>query len=280
MVKHISLLLFIAILISCANRSRNSEYARLIKGDWFGGEQIRDSMYYHPIFITFDDSTYRIPSLNKVIKYKVVKGYLFIANQKGKLKKYTIVKLTTDSLIYLSGPKRRDTLKFSKIHPKNNITPSAIYFASSGCFGKCPIMQLQIDSNRNIRFYGDWNTSTIGYYKGKISENVYNSIVGRIRNLPVDSLKEYYEAPWTDDQTLGIAIAHGNTVTRSTAYGHYKEPKELHLLFTQLMNLHKELSLQSDSLVKQEGILSDPLLKSMTDLLDPPLNAIPESIAH
>jgi hypothetical protein len=184
---------------------------------------------------------------------------------------FTIARLTADSLVMLSGKRQKDTIRYSKIHPKNNITPAAIYFASSGCFGSCPVMHLEIDSNRNIRYYGESFTSKTQGHKGKLSETEYNSIISKIRNLPVDSLKEYYACSHTDDETLGIAIAHDNKIIRSSAYGHEEEPMELYILLTHLQNLYKQIHLQPDSSVKKDNFIRNPQLKSMTDLLVPPI---------
>lgn len=273
MVKHLALLSFICILFSCCNR-KDSNLAQLIKGDWLGQKQSEGFEHDQTEFMTFEDSTLRTFPWHDVLNYQIYKGAVYLLskryNKKGPRNKFKIVKLTTDSLVLLSS--KKNTVRYSRLHPKNNITPTAIYFASSGCFGSCPVMRLEIDSNRNIRFYGLMHTAITEGYTGKLPENVYNSIIRKIRNLPVDSLKEYYAASYSDSRTLGIAIAHGNKVTRSSSYGHENEPMELYILFSHLLNLYKEVSLQPDSLVNWESFITHPQLRSMTDLLAPPIN--------
>lgn len=275
MAKQLALLSFICILISCENENRKSNYARSIKGDWLGQKQSDGFEHDLTKFFLFEDSTCRMAFDHDALGYEILEDTLYIKslkNLKAPVHRFTIGKLTTDSLILLSGREQQDTTIYTKVRPKNNITPTAIYFASSGCFGTCPITHLEIDSNRNVRFYDESYVATTGGYKGKLSENAYNSIIRRVRNLPVDSLKSYYSAPWTDDETLGIAIAHGNAVTRSAAYGHANEPMELHILFIQLMNLYQEVSLQADSSIRKENFISNAQLKPVTDLLAPPIN--------
>ena len=262
--QHIALLSFICILLSCRDKR---DFANLIKGDWVGPKGNEQDARTQTQFICFDDDLYFTTRWEQPLQYKVRKDKLYTTIRDGRIVKRTIFKLTTDSLILLTGAKRQDTLRFSKVCTKNNITPSAIYFASSGCFGYCPVMYLEIDSARNVRFYGDYYTSLKGGFSGRISEQEYNSIISKIRNLPIDSLREFYETPVTDQQTLGISIIHENKVTRSSAYGHYEEPMELRILFAKLINLYKHASLKSDTSVNHNYFLSKQ--KVMPDLLPP-----------
>lgn len=256
MVKHIALLSFICILISCTMQKPDKGYAQLIKGDWLGVKQSEGFEHDQTEFLSFEDSICHAPLMPEVIRYEILHDTLYLTTLDEKVKgprnKFTILKLDTDSLILLSGKRQQDTMRYSKIHPQNNIIPSVINFASSGCFGTCPIMNVLIDSSRNIHFYGERFTSLTGGFSGKLSQREYNSIAESIRTLPLDSLRESYEAPWTDDQTKGVAIVYGDTVTRSAAYGHHKEPIELQVLFTKLMQLYKHVSLSGRPNVKPE----------------------------
>jgi hypothetical protein len=264
MIKQTALFSFICFLLSCQSQSDKSNLAGLnlsglIKGDWIGSGQGQVHSNNKTTFICFDDSTC-LTSLSMWkddIQYEIRKDTLRIngqANTKAiQLIRYIILKLTTDSLVLRSATRPQDTLQFSKVRTKNNITPAAIYFASTGCNGTCPEMGLKIDSARNIRFYGGRHTSKTGSFSGRISQNEYNSIINEIRNLPVDSLQKYYGALYADDQTLGLVIDCGNRVIRSAAYGHGEEPMELHLLFTKLKNLYWHVDLQPDSSMVDEN---------------------------
>jgi hypothetical protein len=272
MAKHVALLLFICILISCGIKNNKGDFAQLIKGDWLGQQQSDGFEHDLTEFLLFEDSTCRIAFQHDLLGYEILEDTLYIKslkNMKAPVDRLTIGKLTTDSLVLLLGRKQQDTTIYTKVRPKNNITPAAIYFASSGCFG-CSMTKLEIDSNRNIRFYGNSQGLITGGYKGKLSETEYNTIISKIRNLPVDSLKEFYEESGTDLQTLGIAIAHDNKVTRSSVYGDEAVPIELNILLIKLKNLSQALHLQPDSSVKKDHFILNPQLKPMTNLLVPP----------
>ena len=275
MAKHIALLSCICMFISCTMRKPDKGYAQLIKGDWLGQRQSDGFEHDQIDFISFEeDSTCTIRFDHDGYWYKIQEDSLYIKSMKSEKSQvvFAIAKLTKDTLVLLSGKRFQNTTRYTKIHPKNNIKPTAIYFASSGCFGSCPLVYLEIDSNRNLRYYGDSHTSKIEGYKAKLNETEYNSIISKIRNLPVDSLKEYYACSHTDDETLGIVITHDNKITRSSAYGHEAEPMELYILLTHLQNLYKQLHLQPDSTIKKEDFFSNPQLKPMTNLLVPPIN--------
>lgn len=260
--KHLALLAILVILFSCQHK--DNDYAGLIKGDWVGPTH---DTTYPKRYLSFEDSTFRYSAFERMpLKYEVRKNDLYLGGlppeNEGKLLKYSIIKLTTDSLVLLRNRTAlHDTLRYYKPHPKNNITPTVIYFGSGG-LGIGPVMDLKIDSARNVYFYGERNTSMPGGYFGRISQKEYNAIIGYIRNVPVDSLREYYEADWTDDMTESVSIVYNNSVIFCAAYGNYKEPVELRLLFTKLMNLYKHLALQPDSSVNEDYFSKRPMESS------------------
>ncbi|HEX6428112.1 MAG TPA: DUF6438 domain-containing protein, partial [Niastella sp.] len=262
---------FICFLSACRPQEDKNNFANLIKGDWVGLEQGPEYTDDFRIFVCFADSTYQKSLMNDTFIYEITKDTLYLKyidfERNNTESKLPIVKLTKDSLVLLAGVKQEYKVMLSRVHAKNKITPTTIYFASSGCFGNCPIMSLEIDSSRNIRYYGDEYTSITGGFSGRINETEYNSIVNKIRNLPIDSLRTFYQTPSTDQETLGVSIVHGNKVTRSSAYGHYEEPMELRILFAKLINLYKHANLKRDTSVNRKYFLSKQ--KVMPDLLPP-----------
>ncbi|OQP61029.1 hypothetical protein A3860_04735 [Niastella vici] len=274
MKKLFALLSFSCFLFACHPQKDQNNFADLIKGDWVGPDESKENSHNETKFISFDDSTCRISFGGGALKYEIEKDTFYIESPDGdpisNMAKYTIAKLTTDSLVLLPTMSWQDTFHFSKIHPKNIITPTTIYFTS-------PNISFEIDSSRNVRIYGELEMDTLGVmyiskggFSGRISENEYNSIISKIRNIQVDSLQQGYEAEWSNDQTLGVAFAHGNTATMSAAYGHHKEPIELHLLFGKLMNVYKEMNKQPDSSVTEINPIGSNLIQMTHRVPVPP----------
>jgi len=255
MAKHVALLPFICLLFSCSDHNK-PDYASLIKGDWLGQKTSEGFEHDQTEFVSFEDSVCRAPYKYEAFKYEILQDTLYLLSKEDekerKRNKFTIVKLTADSLVLLSGKKQQNTIKYSRIHSQNNITPTTIYFAG-------PKRYLEIDSNRNIRVYDLGQAEINKGYKGTLDKDVYNSILNKVRYLPVDSLKEYYPSSWCGyGLSFAVAIKHGNKITRSTTCGNDQEPIELHLLFAQLLNLPSEVSLQPDSSVNWENYMQAP----------------------
>jgi hypothetical protein len=158
--------------------------------------------------------------------------------------------LTKETRLLFSDGKKisKDTITFFKVKAKNNLVPSNISFASSGCFGPCPSILLEIDSSRNIKFYGHSFSKITGGYKGTMRPADYSFILKKIRNIELDSVKENYSASWTDDQTCGIVIDYDNKLFHSRVYGFDQEPIELRILFHKLIEIYKSIDLEKDSI--------------------------------
>jgi uncharacterized protein DUF6438 len=272
MAKHIALLSCICILVSCTMRNPENGYAQLIQGDWLSPRTSEGFEHDQMEYFIFEDSTCRMPYSNNDYYYDIQDDTLYIRSMKSMRELpiiFPIVKLTKDSLVLLSGRRYQNTIRYTKTQIKNNITPGAIYFASSGCKDGCSLTYVQIDSNRNFRYYYEGSPSTLEVHKGKLSETEYNRIINKIRCLPVDSLKEYYSCSLPDEETLSVAIAHDNKITRSRAFGHEAEPIELYILLNHLMFLNQQLILQPDSSMTEEDFIAKPEGKLMTSLLEP-----------
>lgn len=76
-----------------------------------------------------------------------------------------------------------------------------IVFHTSMCFGKCPVYHLQVENNRQVKLYTEHvykqdtlmnvveDSAKIGYFAGKINNELFNSLVTELQKLNLDSLK-------------------------------------------------------------------------------------------
>jgi hypothetical protein len=256
----------VLLFLSCQDQQgRKNSLSELIKGDWAAAPPKTEERQGRA-FMSFDDSTcmvywdnlstYQIQNDTLIVKTPFTEKY-------SRKNTYAVLRLNSDSLFLLplqiqTEELNPDTIKMYRVHTKNNIVPTTIYFSSSACFGNCPSMDFEIDSQRTMRFYGGLTAPDLGGHSGKVSEADYQSILSRIRLLPVDSLQEGYRAPWTDDQTRGMMIRYGNKLIRSAAYGHYQEPIELTILLNRLMSQYKRTALQPDSTVTYKYFETHP----------------------
>lgn len=148
-------------------------------------------------------------------------------------------------------------VELHKIGPQFHLKPERIAFYSTVCYGTCPAMYLEIDSVGNFYFVGARYTEKNGNYSGKLSAEIFDRVVTEINSIELDSLQQFYEAHWTDDQTCGVLIQTKDTIYKSSAYGFNEEPVELRILFHTLMELYKNVELKEDTKVEDKFLYLD-----------------------
>ena len=271
MVKQIAFFSIISFLISCHEQTAHPDYAVLIKGDWIDTTQHIQTRY-----ISFEDSICYGHFWSRS-GYQIQNDTLYMKSlnkhRTNETYKYAILQLTADSLMMVTAKHEDympDTVIVSKIKAKNNISPHAVYFASTGCFGTCPIMYLEIDSSLQVKFYGESYTPVTGGYSGAIARYQYNHILDRIRNIPLNSLQPFYKASGSDAQIRGIAIVNGDSVIKTASYGSYREPLELDLLYNQLEYLFDPTHLHADSTVTRQYFAKHLKNVSVYNFISPP----------
>jgi hypothetical protein len=150
-----------------------------------------------------------------------------------------------------------ERIELARIKKKNEAAIQRIGFYSTICYGYCPAMYFEIDSVGNFFFNGRRYTENEGLFSGKISTKQYERIQNKVNNIELDSLKLFYMANWTDDQTCGVYIQTKEKTYESSAYGYHKEPLALRMLFHELMELYREIDLVEDTTVLDKFQCSD-----------------------
>lgn len=253
----------------CNTTNRNQQ---LLTGQWASQPSSTDPN--KKLVFSFDDSTCRLFSpFGKSTRYRLTQNNIEIFEDNHYTPALTILSLTEDSLIAINNQhnEMQNTLRLARIKEKNNLHPTSIYFVSSGCYGSCPSMLMQVDSPGKIIFRGISGTHSIGIYKATITKTNWQLLVTLTRKLPLDSLQKKYEAGWTDDQACGIIITEGNKEYQTAAYGYDKEPVELRILFNHLMELPQKMTFEKDSTLTDAFFFSSREFSSiMQDVFPPP----------
>jgi hypothetical protein len=128
-----------------------------------------------------------------------------------------------------------DTITLRRITKKNNVQPEIISFYSSGCYGTCPSLALNVESSKRLHYFGRSYVPIEGGQRSTILEKEYNELLHLIHQLPLKTLKKEYKAGWTDDQTCCIAIRTNGKWQTCYVYGSDKEPVELRMLFYMML---------------------------------------------
>jgi hypothetical protein len=118
-----------------------------------------------------------------------------------------------------------------------------IIVSSSGCYGSCPVLNISIDKNGNVLYYGqDYNTKN-GFFKSTISKKDYQNIENAFKKADIKNLKNNYEASRTDDETITITFIKENKIIKSiTDYGK-EAPIELIWAYTPVRYLYQQVKL-------------------------------------
>jgi hypothetical protein len=265
--KGLLFLIFIQ-LFSCSQKKETDIY-HMIQGDWVSERDIHDYSGRNLIFSFEDTSCAYLYAWGYSTSYRIENDLLLIketlfksqeANAKREICTFKITKLVKDTIQIVPVSERakltyelneiKDTIDFIKIKQKNNIIPSKVSFFTSKCYGTCPSFFLEIDSTRQVKFYGNEYTEVLGGAKGIIDVQDYHALMIKIQNLQIDSIKTEYEASWTDDQTCLVVIDYNKMRIQSKVYGNSEEPIELRLIFHKLFEIARKLELEKDSTIK------------------------------
>jgi hypothetical protein len=149
---------------------------------------------------------------------------------------------STDTLIF----RFNDFVEYNTSPDKLNI--QKIKFATSGCYGTCPVFELSIDSHANALLNAieynsnnsdvfDTTNSLNGHYTSDINMDDFNNILDIINYIHLPKLKDDYSVNWTDDQTATLEIKYNNGhVKKISDYGEIGT-MGLQLLYGKLFSL-------------------------------------------
>jgi len=272
--KNLFLLLIIIGFIGCSKINHENVLHEQLIGNW-KTDYLKNNTKETAIIFSFRDSTCSyLQPYGEFAKYWISGDTLLIKERthrgrrevyEGKLTyKFLIDSLTADYMILkpITAETKKllddynkfdaDNINLIKVKPQYNWKPEYITYYSTGCLGPCPFMYLEIDSARNINFIGIMDTEKKGSYSGKVPLQLYNQILSEINSINLDTLKPWYAANWTDDQTCGVLIHTKDTIYKSSAYGFYEEPVELRILFHTLMELYKNVELTEDTTLENK----------------------------
>ena len=94
---------------------------------------------------------------------------------------------------------------------KRNNEITRIVFATGGCYGHCPIQVIDMDSSLKFKYQGLEYSKYIGYYEGKINQELWDSLNIELERINYNQLDTIYSHS-VDDLSTEIYIYHKNGV--------------------------------------------------------------------
>jgi hypothetical protein len=108
---------------------------------------------------------------------------------------------------------------------ENNATPiepfrfQGIRVSTTMCFGTCPVFEMTIDPDGKALYKAIEFNDEKGKFKGIIPEGWLGAMLGVLRYLPLDRMRDEYAVDWTDDQTITVEIRYNGKVKKIEDYG-------------------------------------------------------------
>jgi len=128
-----------------------------------------------------------------------------------------------------------------KINPNENY--DQIIVSSSGCYGSCPILNISIDSNGNIIYYGQEYNTQNGLFKSKITKKQYQEIQTNFKKSDILNLEDNYEGSWTDDETITITFVKNDKIIKTISDYGRQSPTALVWAYTPVRHLYQHIKL-------------------------------------
>ncbi|MGN6179641.1 MAG: DUF6438 domain-containing protein [Mucilaginibacter sp.] len=180
----------------------------------------KDHSYDYKLgYFSYDSNLNRRIYSGNTGRYKIKGDNLLLFTPYNKSEEYKLLTLNDDSLRFESYG---DILLFKhyKITKHNSPEFDKIIVSASGCYGSCQAMDIMINANGNVLFNGKHLTTLKGWYTGRIPKDEYRKLQNSFRQSNFDSLKNYYNAGWTDDQTVCVSFIKDNKIYKSVVdYG-------------------------------------------------------------
>ncbi len=187
---------------------------------------VYSSIKEQPILKELIDTIITFDIQNNQITYSSLKNNNLITKE--------IMHLTSDSL-YLRDSKN-NLHKYVRIYKdstnKNNI--NKIVFSSTGCYGVCPILDIEINESKEVTYYCTEYCGDKGFHKGEIPKSKIDRLFQFLNFINIDTLENSYFANRTDDETITVSFYNNNKHLKTVSDYGRKAPTEFIWLYNYL----------------------------------------------
>jgi len=133
---------------------------------------------------------------------------------------WKFVSLLNDTLTFALDDST--TIKFKRLEYNIDTIPDfdQIIYSSSGCYGRCPIIDISIDKNNHIFFQGEGYVKKLGFFEGQLDNNMKKYIFDKFKKANPLQLEKEYAVGHTDDQNITTTyIKDGKIIKTISDYG-------------------------------------------------------------
>jgi hypothetical protein len=281
--KFITTLILIFTLVSCKQKSKN-DYENKIIGEWkfvreiikpnengklpppppFGNSEVGYEFYkngefeYKLGFFKYIKGDEKHQSQNLYLgtksKFKIEDDSLKLYDIAEKIwNSYKIVDIKSDTLKIINSV--GEISKFQKLKHKinNSDTFDKVIVSSTGCYGRCPVTDIEINKNGEIIYNGGSFSSIKGNYKSKINHSQFLKINLSFLKSNWANLENEYIARWTDDETVYVTFIKDDRIIKTIEDYGAKSPTEFIWAYTPIRFLQQSIKLEKN--IKETNIL-------------------------
>lgn len=163
--------------------------------------------------------------------------------------------LITDQYKIYGSKMSDDSLVFTLI--KNNLQPEyfrmkslmtfesepldRIVFSSMGCYGECPIFNLELNNSGECFFQGIEFTDSIGDYTSQDNRHIFTLLGDKIKTVDLRSLDTLYSFRGADAPFVSLNIFVEGKLYSMSVYGNRVEPRELRMVIDCILDIYKDI---------------------------------------
>ncbi len=135
-----------------------------------------------------------------------------------------------------------DTAVYRKLEYQWDSLPDfdQVIYSRTGCYGRCPVMDISLDRSGNILYLGEEYVKNTGLFQGKLDSETTKWFFHKLRKSDPTHLSDSYQASHTDDESIITTfIKNGKIVKTIHDYGR-KAPNQLYwtyVFFNHLTNI-------------------------------------------
>ncbi len=134
---------------------------------------------------------------------------------------------------------------------KNSV--NRIIFATGGCYGKCAVQVIDINSTLNVKYHGIDYTKNSGYFTGTISQSLWDSLTLNLERINYKKLDSVYDHT-VDDLSTELYVVYDNNKIKNIRGREESLPKELMEYYIYYFS-----STENFNLVRSPDTLSFPI---------------------
>lgn len=150
------------------------------KSVYYSYETVKDTL------VLYRDDTKETSSKIILLKFLIKKN-----NSKKLSLEKLFVKFDRSQFSHFNNIYWEDSLKYFNFNSQSNLYTDTIKFekikfSASKCYGFCPDMKFEICKDKSIKFWGGNSSLKAGYFKGWLSDSLYNELMFLLRISDLD----------------------------------------------------------------------------------------------